>query len=851
MKVSLNWAQQYSNVDLNAIGENKLLEKIGAQLGAIEEVDNYGVRFEGIVVVRVISCQPHQNANKLSTCTIDDGGVVKDVERDANGYVQVVCGAPNVQANMLAVWIPPGATVPSTLGKEPLKIESRTIRGQTSHGMLASVTELGIGEDYSGILEVKAAEVGEELAKPGMPLKKLYNLDDIVVDIENKMFTHRPDCFGILGVARELAGIQQLDFKSPDWYTSSPQFTVHSSQSQEVSLEAKLENPTLVPRFMVVAIKDVSVAPSPVWLQAGLTKVGIRPINNIVDITNFVMHLTGQPMHAYDLDKLLKVSNSPTLSLETRHSRKGEKLTLLNGKWLELVDDETILVTCHDVPVGIGGVMGGIDTEVDSATKNIVLECATFDMYNIRRTAMKYGLFTDAVTRFTKGQSPLQNDKVLSYAIKLMSDIAGGQQASDVKDVHGDLSRPRTIKVHKDFINARLGLDRSAEDIASLLRNVELNVEVNGDEITVTEAFWRTDLAIPEDIVEEVGRLYGYDRLPLKLPTRNIKPVDTKPLLATKIKIRNILSAAGANEVLTYTFVHGNLLEKAGQDIDKAFQLANAISPDLQYYRLSLIPSLLEKVHPNIKQGFSEFALFEIGKTHQKNNSDPAEPALPKETDALALVFTANDKAARHYGGAPYYMAKTYLDNLLKRFSEGDFIKAEPLEGADLYNNPWLQQLVRPYEPKRSAVLRDRQHLIWGVVGEIRSSVRKVLKLPNFTAGFEVDPLLFLQSHTKTVYVKLPRFPSAEQDITLRVTSNSAYASIYQCVYDALKRHAPTNSIIHVSPVDIYSQDTRAKNYTFHVTIANYQRTLTTEAVNTLLNNVATDAQSQMGAERI
>ncbi|MGZ6005596.1 MAG: hypothetical protein ACXWLH_05635, partial [Candidatus Saccharimonadales bacterium] len=222
MKVSLKWAQQFSNVDLRGSGDEQLLEKIGAQLGAIDEVDYLGPRFDGIVVIKVLDCKKHDNADKLSICVVDDGGKVEKVDRDSNGHIQVVCGAPNVHADMLAAWIPPGVTVPSTLGKDPLTIEARDIRGQTSNGMLASLHELGLSDDHSGILEIKIEDVGETLAQPGMDFKQLYNLDDIIVDIENKMFTHRPDCFGILGVARELAGIQQLGFKSPDWYLNKP-----------------------------------------------------------------------------------------------------------------------------------------------------------------------------------------------------------------------------------------------------------------------------------------------------------------------------------------------------------------------------------------------------------------------------------------------------------------------------------------------------------------------------------------------------------------------------------------------------------------------------------------------------
>ncbi len=845
MKVSLNWAGQVSNVDLRAIGDDKLIEKIGAQLGAIDEIDNWGPRFEGIVVVKVISCEKHGDADKLSICTVDDGGAVKDVQRDNNGHVQVVCGAPNVHADMLAAWIPPGATVPSTLGKEPLVIESRDIRGQTSNGMLASLHELGISDDHTGILEIKTDEVKNEQPKPGLPFNRLYKLDDVVVDIENKMFTHRPDLFGVLGVARELAGIQGLRFKSPDWYKGTVIFETKS----DIRLDVNVHDNKLVPRFMAVAMSGVNIGPSPTWLQAALARVGIRPISNIVDITNFVMHLTGQPMHAYDLDKLRSLSSTEPAKLETRLSRKGEKLTLLGGKQLEFQDDSTILITSNDVPVGIGGVMGGSDTEVDGGTKNIVLECATFDMYNIRRTAMQYGLFTDAVTRFTKGQSPLQNNQVLAFAMGLVNKYSGGVQASEVKDVHSELPNLAQVKVSKDFINARLGSTLSADDMAKLLSNVEFEVQISGDELNVTAPFWRTDIEISEDVVEEVGRLHGYDNLSIELPKRTIKPKPTDQLLATKTHIRNILSAAGANEVLTYTFVHGDLINKVGQNKDSAFELANALSPDLQYYRLSLIPSLLEKVHLNIKQGYGKFALYEINPVHSKDLID--QDKLPLEDQRLALVFAADDKTAKQkYTGAPYYQAKKYLTNLLNELGITDLI-FEPATGHEP-KQPISQAAIAPFEKQRSSIVKTKSGEFLGELGEFRSTVRRNLKLPQFVAGFELDVNVISKLAGKgNQYMPIPRFPKVEQDITLKAPNNLIYSELLDLLDQELSKEKPKDSLAVLTALDIYQKDDQAKNVSLRLTIASYERTLTAEEVNSLLDKVAMSAKTKFGAERI
>lgn len=828
MKVSLNWLNQFTDIDISV---DELVEKIGAQLGAVEEVVDLGKKYQGVIVAKVITCQKHPNADKLSLCTIDDGGITPDVNRDENGNVQVVCGAPNVRAGLLVAWLPPGSTVPSTVDKDPLVLGARELRGVVSNGMLASASELAISDDHNGIVELDID------AAPGSSFAEVYQLNDYIIDIENKMFTHRPDCFGVLGVAREVAGIQHKAFKSPNWYLQS----LDRIKPGHTKLPLKVSNTItdLVPRFMAVAMADVTVRPSPFTMQTYLSRVGLRPINNIVDITNYLMYLTGQPNHAYDADKLQKYGD---LSLETRMSRKGDKIKLLNGKEVELQDDSTILITSNDVPVGIAGAMGGADTEVDESTKNIVIECANFDMYSIRRTSMKYGLFTDAVTRFNKGQSKLQNDRVLEEAVTLVQSLATAHVASDVIDAHGTLADAISVRVSAKFINDRLGLQLSSQEIATLLQNVEFNVQHAGDEVVITPPFWRTDIEIAEDIVEEVGRLYGFDRLQLQLPTRSLAPVKPNEALKLKSHLRASLAQAGASEVLTYGFVHENLLSKVGQNKDIAFKLGNAISPDLQYFRLSLTPSLLEKVHPNIKAGYDEFALFELGKTHSKTEMDTA--GLPKEFDRLALVLATNSKAAGSEG-APYFAAKKYLEVVYA----GAALRYVLLSESDTFNHDMFEQMLAPFEPARAAVVFANDKLA-GVVGEYKSSIRRALKLPDTAAGFELflSPLL---NQAGSTYRAVARFPKVEQDITLKVPADVPYQTVVSFVFDNLD--TPENYQKSLTPVDIFQKanDKEHKQITLRLSISSNDRTLVAEEVNKLLDDVAAKAAKTLHAERV
>ena len=907
MKISLNWVKQFTDIDM---GVEELVVKIGAQLGAVEEVIDLGKKYQGIVVARVVKCHKHPNADKLSVCTIDDGGITPGVSRDENGYIQVVCGAPNVREGMMVSWLPPGTTVPSTFDKDPLVLEAREIRGETSSGMLASVHELALGDDHDGILEI------DEDAKPGDEFVKVYELDDYIIDIENKMFTHRPDLFGQLGVAREIAGITHQQFKSPDWYKTMSK--EQRAMSNEMALHVQNLVPELVPRFMAVALSSIEVKPSPIWLQSYLSRVGIRPINNVVDITNYIMIETAQPLHAYDADKL------QAKSLETRMSRKGEKLRLLGGKEIEFEDDSTIVITSDDVPVGIGGVMGGMDTEVDENTKNIVVECANFNMYSIRRTAMRYGLFTDAVTRFNKGQSTLQNDRVLAKTINMLREVAGGKVASAVQDVNSGLLSPKldlsqtpsspdritsatnsfssprlsfrqdgqvdvamapspsdktvfaqadsvwertilrksskSVAVDVQFINARLGLDLDGNEMATLLSNVEFEVGIrnttDGVGLDIVPPFWRTDIEIAEDVVEEVGRLYGYDHLPVVLPDRNIMPPMRDELLDLKTKIRNILSAAGASEVLTYNFVHGDLMSKVSQDRSHAFELSNALSPDLQYFRTGLTPSLLDRVHPNIKAGFDKLAIFELNKVHYKDEWEPNEPGIPLEYNHLALVVAYDVKSQP--SGAPYYHARKYLDQVARGLGN----HLVPLKNFDLNKDEWGRQLTAAYEPKRSAVIvKDDQ--IWGVVGEFKLSVRRALKLPPYIAGLEINLGIFdlpkappspdqlLAAIYGPKYRVLSRFPKVEQDITLKVPSELAHGEVAALLENALITRK--NLVYELVSLDIYQseKDQDHKNLTFRLIIASYEKTMVAAEVNGLLDEMAGLAKDKLGAVRI
>jgi len=831
MKVSVNWINEFTNIKMSV---DELVRKIGSQLGEVESVVNYGEQYQGVRIAKVVTCEPHPNADRLQICKIDDGGVTQKVKRDSKGHVQVVCGAPNVRAGLTVAWIPPGAIVPSTYNSDQFKLDVRPLRGIDSNGMLASHKELGIGDSHEGILVV------DKPAKPGASFADIYELNDYIIDIENKMFTHRPDCFGILGVAREIAGISQVRFKSPDWYLKSLPLKADKG-APTLPLVVKNKIPKLVPRFIAMSLSGVKVTKSPIIMQTYLARLGVKPINNVVDTTNFVMLLTAQPLHAYDYDKVVLRDGGQKATLVVRMSQKGDKVQLLNNKTVTPAED-TIVIATNTEAIGIGGVMGGRTTEVDFSTKNIIIECANFDMYSIRRTSMVHGLFTDAVTRFNKGQSPLQNDVVATYCVGMLQKLTHAKLAGPFIDTDADKSLPysQTITVETDFINDRLGHSFEAVQIQALLENVEMHVKMKGSTLIVHAPFWRTDLEIPEDIVEEVGRLYGYDALPLKLPKRFFSPAPKNNLIEVKHTVRRILSNAGANEILSHSFVHQNLLLAAGQDPKKAFKLSNALSPDLQYYRLSLTPSLLDKVHMNVKAGYGEFALFEINKTHNKKKL--GEDGLPKELEKLALVYVRN-KFSRGQGAA-YYNARRYLDELAAKL--GTSFAYAPIQTARAY------QTAQPFDIRRSAEVIDANtKKSIGIVGEYKPSVQSSLKLPLGTAGFEIGVQHLLEAPSKAEYRAISRFPSTHQDISFKVPAKTMFSEVELTIQKVLDAASRTKGYIYaLKTLDIYQKGS-SKHISFRITLSHYDRTLVTDEFNSLLQEAAVFAKKELKATRL
>lgn len=830
MKVSENWMQAVVGDNKLPLAEKDLLERIGSQLGQIDEVSELGPIYAAAVIVRVIECATISGSDHLHSCLIDDNAVVQGVEREDGQHVRVVCGAPNVASGQLVVWLPPGSVVPSSANKDPFKLEARQLMGVTSNGMIASAKELAISDDHEGIVVLSETDG----LKPGDSFRDYLQLNDRIIDIENKMFTHRPDLFGQLGVARELSGIYGQAFVSPSWYQ------VDRPIQTEPSVSLKVDNTLLddgCPRFMAVSIDNLIIQPSPLWLQSYLSRVGIRPINNLVDLTNYVMMVTGQPLHAYDLDKVGQKRNA---ELVVRRAQANEQLKLLDGHMVKLMDQD-IVIANREKALGLGGVMGGANSEISSNTTAIILECATFDMYAIRRSAMAHGVFSEALTRFTKGQSPLQNRAVLAYALDLLKQLVPAARViSEVVDVKSDqIKPPGSINTSLSLINSYLGVELPTQAMADMLKNVEFSVSFDSEQLRVTPPFWRTDILAPEDVIEEIARLKGYTNLPQALPLRRVDPPSAPDGLRLKNDIRQLLVSGGANELINYSFVDEKLMQASGQDTSRAFKLANAISPQLEYYRTVLLPSLLLRVHPNHKAGYDRFALFELGKIHYVDALDNDQ--LPLEPERLALIVSAMPKTAKsYYDGPAYYMARAYLDLLLGglnidvttlTFAKLDTLGDQPL---------WRDNL-KLYDPNRSAAITLQDKLV-GVIGEFNWSLTKSLKLSEFSAGLEVDleVLSALCNLSGVAYHPLSRFPSVVQDMTVKAPASTSYQDLVSKLRAKLDTLTTADLQLKLKLIDIYQPEEPDQpiSWTFRLTATDLKRTLTDQEVATLTDQL-------------
>jgi len=565
----------------------------------VDDYHNQAETLQGVVVGLVTEVKPHPQADKLKLAVVDIG----------DKSIEVVCGGVNLREGMKVSLAQVGTRVKWHGQGDWVTLEKATIRGIESSGMICAAEELGLPDPEAvehGIMDLSHLKV-----KVGTPLAEALKLDDIILDIDNKSITHRPDLWGHLGVARELSAIWNTKFKSP----KIPEI----KSDIDVPLMVTVKKSAQVTRYMAVALGNMKVAPSPAWLQQALNNLGMRPINNIVDITNYVMLELGQPLHAFDLDKL----SEPEIVV--RQAEGGENFVTLDGVGHKL-DESMLLIADTKEAQAIAGVMGGQTSEVGDNTTNIVLESATFDPINIRATAAKLGLRTEASARFEKSLDPVLAEMALKRAVELFIElIPGARVVSPVVDVFSGNKEIPSIKLKLPWLYARLGTEIPKKEVKDILERLGFEVKAHKEEFEVTPPSWRAtrDISIPEDLVEEIARIYGYGRIPLSLPKLTLTQPAKDDEQTRRWDIRDFLTTHGFAETLTYSFVGQRVLSEVSQAVYSAlnlsceslFELENPVNQAESQLRPALVPRVVSQVIINaLHLPHQPVQLFELGR---------------------------------------------------------------------------------------------------------------------------------------------------------------------------------------------------------------------------------------------
>ncbi|MCD6585270.1 MAG: phenylalanine--tRNA ligase subunit beta [Desulfobacteraceae bacterium] len=726
MKISLNWLKQYVPVNIPTTELAEKLTMAGMEVEGVTERFQY---LDSVVVGSIIEVAPHPNADKLRLCQVSIGEQI----------ISVVCGAPNAKAGMKVPCALPGAILPSGLA-----VKKSTIRGETSEGMLCSEAELELGIDTSGLM------ILSDNPEEGICLNTALNLADTVLEID--LTPNRPDCLSFIGIAREVATMvdQPVSLPEINLPPASGRITDHTSVT--------INNADLCPRYTARLITDITVGPSPFWLQDRLLSIGLKPINNIVDITNFVMMEQGQPLHAFDFDQLAE----NRIVVRTAHNK--EVFTTLDGKE-RLLNDTTLMICDGEKPVAVAGVMGGMNSEIENTTTRVLLESAYFNPISIRKTAKHLTLNTDATHRFERGVDPDGTITALNRAAQLIAEIGNGQLIDGIIDEHPLPSSANAISLSVTKTNKYLGTDLNQKEIADYLRSVEFKIEIkNADILSVLAPTFRVDVSRPEDLMEEVARLWGYNNIKTTFP--KISGVTNLPNQSSQIKdqIKDVMAGYGFSESITYSFIGKDACDRLNlaenDERRRLLEILNPISEAQSVMRTSLIPGLLEAMHHNLSHQIKDLKFFELGKIFISNG----QAQQPTETEMLAGLWTGSRFNMTWHNkpvSCDFYDLKGILEDLFHSFG---------LEGISFSK---MEDALCSYTKAGHTAQILFNDKPFGLIGELAPIILNNFNIKQPAFIFELNINTFISNLTKTkMFVPIPKFPFTDRDITLIVDNN-------------------------------------------------------------------------------
>lgn len=796
MLVSVNWLKDYVDFDVPV---EEFCDRMILSGSNIETVEKTGTSFSNIQVGKIVKITQHPNADKLVVCQLDVG------EKE---LLQIVTGAPNVFEGATVPVIRNGGILP-----DGTIIKKSKLRGEVSNGMLCSAAEMGYDDKVISLDIRDGIWILDDSLVPGTDIKEALGLEDNVVDFE--ITPNRPDCLSMIGMARETAAVFGSTLRYPETGAEHEEGNV----SDYISVE--IRKPELCPRYTARVIKDVKVGPSPWWLQKRLMHGGMRPVNNIVDITNFVMMEYGQPLHAFDISNVL----GGKIIIDT--AKDGDHFTTLDGTEREL-DSSMLMIHDAEREIAVAGVMGGLNSEIKEDTSTVILESANFNGDSVRFTSKKLGLRTEASGRYEKGIDANLCDKAADRVCRLIEMLGCGTVVSGIVDEYPLVSQPKPRDIRVSRINKILGTDLSGQAMVDIFRSLEMQAEQKDDIITVIPPTVRQDLDIEEDYSEEVARIYGYDCLPETLPGGGSAAAMTEEETIRKMT-RSILNSYGLDEVLTYSFVSPSSVDKVNVSetdlMHRNFvKIINPLGEENSVMRTMLVPNMMEVLAKNYSQGNKEVGMFEIGRIF--NDSKINCDGQPVEAEDLCIAF---------YGGREdFYTLKGYVQGLLEKLGISD---AE-------YT---AEKGLAMYHPGRCAnVIANGEFL--GTMGQIRPDVSERYGIDE---EVYVCELLFSavmrQTDTELVYRPLPKYPAVTRDIAVLVNEDVTIAELEKVITE---QGGPI--LESISLFDVYRGkqiEEGKKSVAFALIYRDPERTLKDEEVKETQETIIAGLEKQFGAE--
>ena len=730
MKISWHWLGRH--VDLSGLEPEELANRFTLAVAELEGIEEVGAGMEDVVAGRITGLRPHPEADKLRLVDLDLG------DRSDT----LVSGAPNCEVGMVTAVALPGVTLPAG------PVEVAAIRGVESRGMTCSEADLGLSDDNSGILALPADTA------PGTPLSELAPIHDWIIEIDNKSLTHRPDCWSHRGIAREIASLTGRPLKDLD---------LELEFTRDEPVEIRVEDQDLCPRFTAVSYAGITVAPSPLWLKTMLHRVEVRPISNVVDLTNFVMLDMGNPVHAYDARFI------EDAVIIVRRGEEGETLTTLDDQ-VRAIGASDVIIADGERGVGLGGIMGGLDSEIVDDTTEVVLESANFQASAIRRTSSRLGLRTEASARFEKALDPAFAEHSSRLFGKMLLDLdPGARITSAFIDVAAPPPAPTVVETSCSFIRRKLGDDVSDDRIVAILEGLEFVVEAEGDALRVTVPTFRAtkDIGIPEDLVEEVGRMIGYDNITPTPPLAAVQPPPRPQSRVVERRLRHFMVTGGGVEVMQYSFDSAPWAETIGYSLDGAVRLANPISADMPVMRRSLIPNLLSALRKN-QTHRDEVFIFEMGRVFHHPET---EGAVPDQQRHLGAVFSTTDALRPERN---FRQVKWVIEQLLAINERGSYRLEIAAAGPEL---PWVTE-------GRLLAVRDlvSDELV-GWMGQVNPVLCAKARLRGGVGFFELDLEPMIASPRKELtYQPLPRFPRISNDLSFIVPNAVTHQAVVEGV---------------------------------------------------------------------